>query len=356
MLPLHAVIQGPLTSPPTAGRKWPSEMNADCLPSIAATAAAARALGGLPIVSTWASTDRTQLDRVAALADIAGMVESVDPGRPEDTNGPLTDNRLRQATSAWNGLLEMERRDVTGIVVKVRTDQTVPLPLIQRFISDFLQDKDEATRDTTVFITSAHFHSLYEIDDFIFAGTLPAMKQFFEPQFRWAGFHSGTGSVHGDVVRKYLGWAIGPKLGWPAWRSFPTIPQRLPSVAWPRVGADIIDPWVQTLLNHLVPMPHEVWKGMTWRGSAPFAEWYPELSDRLWFEDRERLQREGADLFLQKWPKVFSTRGGGLLRHALDYATEVPREIRQGRATRATVLARKARRFINRRRFHNDGA
>ena len=206
-----------------------------------------------------------------------------------------------------------------------------------------------------VFISGAHFRSLYEIDDLVFVGTLAAMKRFFEAQVRLAPFHSGTASIHGDVVRKHLSWTVGPALGLPAWRCFPTLPADLTTLtARPRVHADIIGPWVRTLLDFLVPLPRVAWNEMTWRGSPPFSNnnWMP-VEARMCFEDRELLKQQGEDFFLRRWPKVFGTRGSGWLRRPLDYALEVPHELQRGGASRQTVVLRGARRLINRARFRN---
>ena len=54
MMPLNAVIQGPLTSPPTPRANWPPNLNADCLPSILETATAIAEQNGIALVSTWA--------------------------------------------------------------------------------------------------------------------------------------------------------------------------------------------------------------------------------------------------------------------------------------------------------------
>ncbi len=198
---------------------------------------------------------------------------------------------------------------------------------------------------------------MYEMDDFVFVGTLPAMKRFFEAQVRLAPFHSGTHSIHGDVVRKHLSWTVGPALGWPAWRCFPALPFQLPETAWPRIHPGTIGPWVDTLLKFIVPMRREVWLQMTWRGSPPFAEWasWSGLNDqnRLFFDHYEKLKRDREDFFLRRWPKLFGERGSGWLQRRLDYALEVPEEMRLGKATRRTVFMRRARRWINRRRFRS---
>ena len=270
---------------------------------------------------------------------MASLIETPDPGKPPDTNGPVGDNRLRQALSTWRGLEELERRGAAGIVAKIRTDQTIPIPLVHRFASDFLAGLDESARNTVVFVTSVHFVSLYEIDDFVFVGTLPAMKRFFEAQVRLAPFHSGTHSVHGDLVRKHLCWTVGPRIGWPKWRCFPALPFQLPPTARPRIHPDVIGPWVQTLLDFIIPMPRDVWFQMTWRGSPPFAQWAERsgLSDqfRLWFEDRDLLAQRREDFFLRKWPNLFGTVGTGWLQRRLDYASRGSRR----NATRRGDLA-----------------
>ncbi len=184
--PLHAVIQGPLTSPPRPGRQWPPGMTTDCVPSVLETASAISRQGGIALVSTWLSEERAKRDRIASGPAVAGLIETPDPGRPPDTNGPIGGNRMRQVLSTWRGLEELERRGATGLVVKVRTDQTVPLPLVHRFAEEFLSGCDGPARDTVVFILAAHASSLYEIEDFVFAGTLPAMRRFFEAQVRLA--------------------------------------------------------------------------------------------------------------------------------------------------------------------------
>ena len=175
-MPLHAVIQGPLNSPPTPRANWPPNLTADCVPSVLKTAAAIAEQNGIAVVSTWANEDGARRDRIAADAAVAGVIETPDPGRPPDTNGPVPDNRLRQALSTLRGLEELERRGVTGLVAKIRTDQTMPVALVQRFVNDFLSGLDESARNTVVFIPGAHLRSLYEIDDLVFVGTLPAMK------------------------------------------------------------------------------------------------------------------------------------------------------------------------------------
>ena len=90
-----------------------------------------------------------------------------------------------------------------------------------------------------------------------------------------------------------------------------------------------------TLQDFLIPMPRAVWSGITWRGSPPFnstPQWMP-VSMRTCFEDRELLKQQGEDFFLQRWPKVFTTRGAARALRPLDYALEVPREIQRGRAS-----------------------
>ena len=151
-MPLNAVIQGPLDSPPTPRAYWPPNLNPDCVPSILATAAGIANLNGIALVSTWTGGDRAKLDRLAADAAVAGVIETADPGKLPDTNGPVFDNRLRQAVSTWQGLLELERRGATGLVAKIRTDQTLPVELVQRFADDFLAGVDETARNTVVFI------------------------------------------------------------------------------------------------------------------------------------------------------------------------------------------------------------
>lgn len=204
MMPLNAVIQGPLNSPLTVRSNWPADLNPDCLPSVLSTAAAIASQNGVATVSTWESEDGAKRDRIAADPAVTSLVTTPDPGKPPDTNGPVSDNRLRQALSTWRGLEELERRGVTGLVAKIRTDQTIPTGLAQRFASDFLSGLSEANRNTVVFIVGAHGRSMYEIDDFLFVGLMPAMKRFFEAQVQLAAFHSGTPSIHGDVVRKHL--------------------------------------------------------------------------------------------------------------------------------------------------------
>jgi hypothetical protein len=354
MMPLNAVIQGPLNSPPTPRAHWPPNLNADCVPSVLKTASAIAEGNGIAVVSTWTDQDRSRCDRIAADPAVAGLIETPDPGKPPDTNGPVSDNRLRQALSTWQGLLELERRGVAGLVAKIRTDQTIPVGLVQRFANDFLAGRDASARDNVVFISGAHFRSLYEIDDFVFVGTLVAMKRFFEAQVRLAPFHSGTPSIHGDLVRKHLSWTVGPALGLPAWRCFPALPSDLSTLtARPRVHADMIGPWVRTLLDFLVPLPRAAWTEMTWRGSPPFTpEWMP-VAERICFEDRHLLTEQGEDFFLRRWPNVFSSRGSGWLRRPLDYALEVPHELQRGGASRQTVFFRRARRLINRARFRD---
>ncbi len=354
-IPLNAVIQGPLNSPPTPGRYWPPNLNADCLPFVLASASAIAAQNGISVVSTWKGEDGAKRDQIASHSAVAGLIETPDPGKPSDTNGPVSDNRVRQALSTWRGLEELERRGATGLVAKIRSDQTIPVALVHRFASEFLCGLNESARNTVVFIAGAHSSSIYEIDDFIFVGTLPAMKRFFEAQVRLAPFHSGTHSIHGDLVRKHLSWTVAPALGWPAWRCFPALPFQLPPTARPRIHPDVIGPWVSTLLDFLVPMPREIWLQMTWRGSPPFVEWAEGsgLSDqyRLWFEDRDRIAQEREDFFLRKWPDLFGAQGIGWLQRQLDYALEVPGEIRRGGANWRSVSIRRARRLINRRRF-----
>ena len=354
MPPFHAVIQGPLHSPSTPRGNWPKNLNADCVPAVLATAAAVAEGNGMAVVSTWASEDGAKRNQLSSAAAVTSLIETPDPGAPPDTNGPVSDNRLRQALSTWRGLEELERLGATGLVAKIRTDQTIPIPLVQQFASDFLAGLDEKARDTAVFITSAHFRALYEIDDFLFVGTLPAMKKFFEAQVRLAAFHSGTPSVHGDLVRKHLFWTVGPSLGWPAWRSFPALPWQIPAIARPRIHAGTIGPWVRTLLDFLIPMPREVWNQFTWRGSPPFADWYDVSEDRLWFEDRARLAPQEEDFFLRKWPKIFTTRGSGRLQRPLDYALEVPGEINRGGANWRSVQVRRVRRMLNKLRFRGS--
>jgi hypothetical protein len=354
-LPFHAVIQGPLTSPPTAGRKWPPDLDANCAASVLDSASAVAAENGTAVVSTWVGEDGAKCRQIAAHPAVATLIETPDPGKPPDTNGPVGDNRLRQGLSTLRGLEELERRGVTGLVAKIRTDQTVPLALVRRFASDFLGGLGEPARDRIVLTTSVHGTSMYEIDDFLFVGTLPAMKRFFEAQVRLAPFHSGTHSIHGDLVRKHLSWTVGPALGWPAWRCFPALPFTLPETAQPRIHPGTIGPWVDTLLDFIVPMPREVWLQMTWRGSPPFGQWadWSGLNEqfRLYFDHREELARRREDFFLQRWPKLFGTLGTGCVQRHLDYALEVPEEIRLGGATRRTVLMRRARRAVNRFRF-----
>jgi len=356
-MPLNAVIQGPLTSPPRPGRKWPPGITTDCLPSILDTASAISSHNGMAVVSTWVGEEGAKRDRIASDAAVAGLIETPDPGRPPDTNGPIGGNRLRQVLSTWRGLEELERRGATGLVAKIRTDQTVPITLVHRFATDFLAGLDESARNTVVLISGAHSTSLYEIDDFVFVGTLPAMKRFFEAQVRLAPFHSGTASVHGDLVRKHLAWTVGPALGWPAWRSFPVLPFTMPTTARPRVHSGIIEPWVRTLRDFLIPMPREVWLRMTWRGSPPFAEWGESTglvaSHRWFFEDRDLFTRQGEEVFLRKWPNVFTSRGSGWLQRPLDYAIEIPHELKRGRASMATRLLRRTRRMINKVRFRD---
>ncbi len=126
MLPLHAVIQGPLTSPPTPGRRWPENLTEDCTTSVLDSASTVAGQSGLAIVSTWAGEDKAKCERIAAHPAVATLVETPDPGKPADTNGPVGDNRLRQALSTLRGLEELERRGATGLVAKIRSDQTVP--------------------------------------------------------------------------------------------------------------------------------------------------------------------------------------------------------------------------------------
>lgn len=351
MIPINAVIQGPLLSPPTGNRKWPPNLDANCVPSIFCNSVAVRKLNGMVVVSTWDNESREQIDRLASDKSITALVETPDPGRPPDTNGRVSDNRLRQTLSTWKGLQELERQGAQGLVMKIRTDQTVPVEIVHNFAVDFLSGVDSSEWEKIVLIGSAHFRSLYEIDDFVFVGTIPAMRQFFEAQLSLAAFHSGTHSIHGDLVRKHLAGNIGPSLGWPEWRCFPALPPILSANVRPRIHVRLIDDWIRTLVDFLVPMPREVWHRTTWRGSPPFAEWYPAGPDRLWFEDRERLQRKGVELFLQKWPNTFSVCGSGSLSRPLDYALEVPHEIKLGRATCRTAAFRRARRIVNRVRF-----
>ena len=131
----------------------------------------------------------------------------------------------------------------------------------------------------------------------------------------------------------------------------------MPAAAWPRVHAGIIGPWLRTLHDFLIPMPREVWLRMTWRGSPPLADWGESAgmstSDRWFFEDRDLLEREAEDLFLRKWPNVFTSRGSGWLQRPLDYAIEIPHELKRGRASMATVLVRRTRRQINKLRFRD---
>lgn len=213
MLPLHAVIQGPLKSLPTPGRRWPPDPNPDCAGFAIDNASAIATLGGTAVVSTWAGEDRAKCDQLAAHPAVSSLLETPDPGRPPDTNGEVPDNRLRQAVSTFQGLAELERRGVTGLVAKLRTDQTVPVPLVQRFVSDFFAGLDESVRDKTVFITGAHNSALYDIDDFLIVGSLSAMKRFFRGP-----------SASGAVSQRH---ALGPRRsgsqasgvdGWPGAR------------------------------------------------------------------------------------------------------------------------------------------
>ena len=311
----------------------------------------------MAVVSTWTSEDQRRRDCIAADPAVTSLIVTPDPGRPPDTNGQVVDNRHRQNLSTWKGLEELERRGATGLVAKIRTDQTIPIALVRRFAEDFLSGQDTKAFDTTVFITSAFWRSLYQIADFVFVGTLPAVKRFFEAQIRFAAFHSGTGSVHGDIVRKHLYSTVGPALGLPTWRCFPTMPSNLWKLtARPRINAGVIGPWVSTLLDFLVPMPRDFFMKMTWRGSSPLADWWHKGResggrDGLFFDDRDLLMREREDLFLREWPRVFGTRGFGLLCRPLDYALEVPHEMKRGASSSRTVLARRGRRLINRARF-----
>ena len=157
---------------------------------------------------------------------------------------------------------------------------------------------------------------MYETDDFLFVGMLPAMKRFFEAQVRLAPFHSGTHSIHGDLVRKHLSWTVGPALGWPAWRCFPALPFTLPETARPRIHPGTIGPWVDTVLDFIVPMPREVWLQMTWRGSPPFAQWADwsglDTDFRLYFDHREELARRREDFFLRALAQAVRYPGHGL--------------------------------------------
>ena len=124
--------------------------------------------------------------------------------------------------------------------------------------------------------------------------------------------------------------------------------------ARPRVHADMIGPWVRMLVDFLIPLPREAWTEMTWRGSPPFVvgDWMP-VSARMCFEDRELVVRQREDFFLQKWPNVFAARGTGRLLRPLDYAVEVPHEIKRGGASVPSVFFRRARRLIGRARFRH---
>jgi hypothetical protein len=351
MMPLHVVIQGPLTSPPTPRSNWPPNLNADCLPAIFATATAVAEDGGTAIVSTWTSEDAAKRDLLGSSDVVGEVVASQDPGRSFDTNGPLSDNRLRQAVSTMRGLEALERRGAAGLVAKVRTDQTIPTRLIRRFVGDFLATHDAERRDVTLFVCGAHASSIYEIDDYVFVGTIPAVRRFFEAQLRLAPFHGGTPSVHGDLIRKHLYANLRDVLGLKPWQCFPVVPDVLPQRVWPRVDARMITPWVQTLLDFVVPLPHEAWLQTTWRGSPPFADWYREDTGRIWFEDRDALQRDREEFFLRRWPHVFRERRYGFGIRPFDYALEVPFEIAHGRANTATRSLRRVRRLLNRRRF-----
>src|SRR5947199_8705960 len=104
MMPLHAVIQGPLDSPPTVRDNWPSNLTADCTSSVLATASSVAEQGGMAVVSTWTSQDTQRRDRIAADPAVTSLIETPDPGRPPDTNGQVDDNRHRQNLSTWKGL------------------------------------------------------------------------------------------------------------------------------------------------------------------------------------------------------------------------------------------------------------
>ncbi len=65
----------------------------------------------------------------------------------------------------------------------------------------------------------------------------------------------------------------GAAVGLPTWRCFPTMPTNLWNLtARPRINADVIGPWVSTLLDFLCPMPRDFFMKMTWRGSPPLAD------------------------------------------------------------------------------------
>ncbi|HTU23971.1 MAG TPA: hypothetical protein VMF30_01150 [Pirellulales bacterium] len=351
-MPLNAVIQGPLHSPPTPRAKRPESLTPDCVPSVLTTARAIAEGNGTAVVSTWKGEDAAKLAHLAAEPALAGIVETPDPGRPPDTSGPVFDNRLRQALSTLQGILELERRGVTGVVAKIRTDQTAPVELIDRFTSDYLAGASAEARERLVFIHGAHVDGLYEIDDFVFVGTLTAMRRFFEAQVQLAPFHSGTVSIHGDLVRKHMYATVAPAIGLEDWRCFPVPLNNLGGgTARPRIHADAIGPWVRVLTDFLVPLPQAVWTGMTWRGSPPFTpDWMP-VAHRICFEDREAILKDGEDFFLRRWPNIFDTRGSGRLRRPLDYCLEIPREIRGGGTNRLLGSYRRMRRLVNRMRI-----
>ena len=48
---------------------------------------------------------------------------------------------------------------MTGLVAKIRTDQTVPVAFVRRFASDFLAGLAGPARDRTVLTTSVHANS-----------------------------------------------------------------------------------------------------------------------------------------------------------------------------------------------------
>ena len=95
------------------------------LPAVVlASASAIAAQNGISVVSTWKGEDGAKRDQIASHSAVAGLIETPDPGKPSDTNGPVSDNQVRPALSTWRGLEELERRGATGLVAKIRSDQT----------------------------------------------------------------------------------------------------------------------------------------------------------------------------------------------------------------------------------------
>lgn len=144
------------------------------------------------VISCWEEEDTSRISKHAIILKNQKII------------GKDNRNRIKQFRSILEGVKFLENNTEVTHVLKIRTDQTVPIDIINEIVEKYSTTRN----DTTVFEQPVTFCYVnrsipFHIGDFYFAGSIADIQRFAENILSY-GTINYQGAVEIDVVLKHL--------------------------------------------------------------------------------------------------------------------------------------------------------